>query len=53
MPSILFEPVGEGGRYIIYEPPQTGVYKLVAIVAVLLAAFVVGSLSAAVTANRC
>jgi hypothetical protein len=50
MPSILFERYGEAGRYIVYEPPATGVYKVVAIVAVLFAAIVVGGLTA--IANR-
>ena len=53
MPSVLFEPLGEGGRVIVYEPPQTGVYIVVALVAVLLAAFVIGSLASAVSAGRC
>jgi hypothetical protein len=50
MPTILFERLGEGGRYIVYEPPPTGVYKLMALVAVLLAAVVIGGLTA--IANR-
>lgn len=50
MPSILFERYGEGGRYIVYEPPATGVYKVMAIVAVVFAAIVVGGLTA--IANR-
>jgi hypothetical protein len=45
--------MGETARFVIYEPPQTGPYKAAALVAVLLAAFVIGSLASAVTAGRC
>jgi hypothetical protein len=53
MPSIVFEPTRDGARYVVYEPPQTGLYIVVSLLAVVLAAFVIGSLASAVSAGRC
>ena len=53
MPSVLVEPLKDGARFVIYEPPAVLPYQLAALVAVILAAVVIGSLSAAVTAGRC
>jgi hypothetical protein len=53
MPSILFEPLKDGVRYVVYEPAETGPYKVLAIVAVILAAVVIGALTATITAGRC
>lgn len=47
MPSITWEPEGYGGKYVIYESPVVGPYKVLAIIAVIFAAFVIGALVAA------
>ncbi len=51
MPSILFEPLGEGGKYIVYEPPVTGPYKVLALVCIIFTAVLIGLLGSAV--HRC
>jgi hypothetical protein len=53
MPAVLYEPLRDSGRIVIYEPPHTGPYKAVALVAVLLAAVIIGALTATITAHRC
>lgn len=51
MPAITWEPYGEGGKYVIYESPQVGPYKTLALVAALFAAVMVGVLAS--STNRC
>lgn len=43
MPSIVFEPYGYGGKYIVYESPVVMPYKVLALVAILFAAILVGA----------
>ena len=53
MPAMLYEPFKDGGRIVIYEPPHTTPYKVMALVAVVLAAVIIGALTATITAGRC
>jgi hypothetical protein len=53
MPTILFEPLRDGASYVVYEPSNTAPYKAMAVVAVLLAAVIIGALTATITTNRC